>query len=66
MMMDELKDVLVSENKAYKVDGSGRIIIPAHLKAKFGIENGDMMDYYTMKIDDRWYLCAARHEEEEQ
>lgn len=57
---------LVPENKPYKVDSSGRVIIPAHLRAKFGVEIGDTMDYYTTYVDDRWFLCVAKRETESQ
>ena len=33
--------LLIPENSTYKVDGSGRIVIPAYLRAKFRIEAGD-------------------------
>lgn len=33
--------LLVPENNTYKVDGSGRIVIPAYLRSKFRIEAGD-------------------------
>ena len=42
---------LIPENKPYMVDTSGRIVIPSHLRAKFNIEIGDNMDYYTTFID---------------
>ena len=47
------------------VDSAGRVIIPSHLRAKFGIELGDEMDYYTTFIDGRWFVCVTRHVEEE-
>lgn len=49
---------LIPENTVYKVDSSGRIIIPAHLRNKFKIEVGDMMEYYTTFVDDSWFLCV--------
>lgn len=52
---------LIPENRPYKVDSSNRIIIPAHLKAKFGVNIGDLMDYYTTFIDGRWFICATKH-----
>jgi DNA-binding transcriptional regulator/RsmH inhibitor MraZ len=33
--------LLIPENASYKVDSSGRIIIPAHLRSKFKIDIGD-------------------------
>jgi DNA-binding transcriptional regulator/RsmH inhibitor MraZ len=32
---------LIPENNTYKVDGSGRVVIPAYLRNKFRIETGD-------------------------
>lgn len=56
---------LVPENKPYMVDGAGRVIIPAHLRAKFGIEISDEMDYYTTFIDGKWFVCVTKRIEEE-
>ena len=56
---------LIPENRPYMVDSAGRVIIPSHLRAKFGIELGDEMDYYTTFIDGRWFVCVTRHVEEE-
>lgn len=49
---------LIPENQTYKVDASGRIIIPAHLRSKFKVEPGDMMEYYTSFVDNSWFLCV--------
>ena len=62
-----IKDaMLIPEGRPYKVDGSSRIIVPAHLRAKFGIELGDEMDYYTTFVDDKWFICVTKHVEEEE
>jgi AbrB family looped-hinge helix DNA binding protein len=50
--------LLIPENANYKVDGSGRIIIPSHLRNKFRIESGDQLEYFTSFIDDSWFLCV--------
>ena len=47
---------LVPERSSYKVDASGRIIIPSYMRAKFNIDIGDYMDYYTAYVDDTWFL----------
>jgi AbrB family looped-hinge helix DNA binding protein len=49
---------LIPEYASYKVDGSGRVIIPSHLRNKFGISPGDKMEYYTAFIDNSWFLCV--------
>lgn len=56
---------LMPENSTYKVDASGRIIIPSYLRNKFGIEIGDHMDYYTAQINGKWFLCVTKHNEED-
>ena len=56
---------LVPENRPYMVDSAGIVIIPSHLRSKFGIEIGDEMDYYTTFIDGKWFVCVTKHVEEE-
>lgn len=59
--MPDLREVplLVPENKSYKIDASGRIVIPSHLRTKFDWNEGDMMAYFTTLIDDKYYFCAT-------
>ena len=54
---------LIPEGRLYKVDSSSRIIVPAHLRAKFGINLGDQLDYYTTFIDGKWFICVTKPEE---
>ena len=42
------------ERKSYRVDGSGRVIIPAHLKGKFDVQTGDYMDLFSANVDGKW------------
>ena len=65
-MSNWIKDaMLIPEGRPYKVDGSSRIIVPAHLRAKFGVELGDQMDYYTTFVDGKWFICVTKHIKEE-
>jgi AbrB family looped-hinge helix DNA binding protein len=50
--------LLIPENNTYKVDSSGRIVIPSYLRSKFRIEAGDQIEYFTSFIDDSWFLCV--------
>lgn len=52
---------LVPERKPYKIDTSGRVAIPAHIRAKFDVTFGDDMDYYTSFAEDKWFLCMTKH-----
>ncbi len=59
-----IKDAqMIPEGKSYKVDSAGRIAIPAHIRAKFGIIAGEDMDYYTTFVNGRWFMCVSKHDE---
>jgi AbrB family looped-hinge helix DNA binding protein len=49
--------VLIPENMTYRVDSSGRVVIPSHIRNKFRIDTGDQMEYYTTFANDSWFLC---------
>ena len=51
---------LVPEHNSYKIDASGRIIIPAHMRNKFKVDSGDFMEYYTAYVDGDWFLCCRK------
>ena len=53
---------LIPENHPYKVDSSSRIVVPSHLRAKFGISVGDELDYYTTFVDGKWFICVTKHD----
>ena len=52
---------LIPENRPYKVDSGNRVVVPSHLRSKFGISIGDEMDYYTTFVDGRWFICITKH-----
>lgn len=56
---------MLKEDKSYKVDGSGRVIIPTHLRGRFGVDVGDMVDFYTACVDGKWVLCVTKSEKPE-
>jgi bifunctional DNA-binding transcriptional regulator/antitoxin component of YhaV-PrlF toxin-antitoxin module len=56
---------MIPEGKTYKVDSASRIAIPAHIRAKFGINTSDDMDYYTTFVDGKWFMCVTKHLPEE-
>lgn len=55
---------LVPERGNYKVDASGRIIIPSYMRNKFEINFGDFMEYYTAYVDGKWFLCCTKYMED--
>lgn len=55
---DWIKDaVLIPEYQSYKIDTSGRIIIPSNLRSKFQLEIGDEVNIYTCFAGDKWFIC---------
>ena len=52
---------MIPEGKTYKVDSASRIAIPSHIRAKFGINPSDDMDYYTTFVDGKWFMCVTKH-----
>jgi hypothetical protein len=36
------------------------------LRAKFSVETGEDMDYYTTFVDGRWFMCVTKHIPEEE
>jgi bifunctional DNA-binding transcriptional regulator/antitoxin component of YhaV-PrlF toxin-antitoxin module len=54
---------LVPEHNSYKIDASGRIIIPAHMRNKFRVDSGDFMEYFTAYVDGDRFLCCRKDEE---
>ena len=57
---------LIPEGRPYKVDSSSRIVVPAHLRDKFGIAIGDELDYYTTFVDNKWFICVTKKAEEDE
>ena len=55
---------LIPEIKPNKVDAAGRVVIPSHLRSKFGIATGDEMSYYTTFVDGKWFVCITKEVEE--
>ena len=50
---------LINENVSFKIDASGRVVIPASLRKRFGLEVGDKVRYYTVQIDGKWYIVLG-------
>lgn len=52
-----------NENASYKVDASGRVVIPAGLRKKYGIAAGDVVDYYVINDGKETYIAFKKKEE---
>lgn len=51
---------IINENVNFKIDASGRIVVPAQLRKKFGMNPGDRVEYYTVFEDGKWYIAFAK------
>ena len=52
----------VFEGITRKIDGTGRIILPKNLRNKYRLLEGDNVDYYTVTIEGKDYICIAAAE----
>ena len=56
---------MVYEGITRKIDGTGRIILPKHLRNKYRLVEGTEVDYYTCTIDGKDYICVAAADKED-
>ena len=54
----------IFEGITRKIDGTGRIILPKNLRNKYRLLEGDTVDYYTVNIDGKDYICIAATEQD--
>lgn len=53
---------IVSENANFKVDSAGRVVIPVHLRKKYGINSGDRVECYTIEANGEIYIAFKKLE----
>jgi bifunctional DNA-binding transcriptional regulator/antitoxin component of YhaV-PrlF toxin-antitoxin module len=53
----------IFEGITRKIDGTGRVILPKNLRNKYRLLEGDNVDYYTVNIDGKDYICIAAAEQ---
>ena len=48
------------ENTGYyrRLDGSGRLVLPAKLRESLNMQPGDEYTFYTHEVDGKTYLCV--------
>lgn len=56
--------MLVSEEITRRVDSTGRVSIPKHLRKKYKCNEGDEVEFFTMEIDGRKYICISPVEDD--
>ncbi len=55
----------VFEGITRKIDGTGRIILPKNLRNKYRLLEGDNVNYYTVTIEGKDYICIAAADEQD-
>lgn len=55
---------MVNENVNFKVDAAGRVVIPASLRKKYGINPGDRVEYYTTEVNGEIFIAFKKLESE--
>ena len=55
----------IFEGITRKIDGTGRIILPKNLRNKYRLLEGDNVNYYTVTIEGKDYICIAAVDEQD-
>lgn len=50
---------LVSENVSRKIDSLGRVTVPMSLRKRMDINEGDVVDYFTLSWNNRSFICFS-------
>lgn len=56
---------LISENASRKIDSLGRLSVPKSLRDRLGISEGDMVDFFLLEDEDRYYVSFRKHIDED-
>ena len=55
---------LCPENATRKLDNLGRIVIPKGLRDRLGIADGEELEFFTLYLDHKNYICLTNNQEE--
>lgn len=64
-MINDDKSWLASEYLTRRVDNTGRLSIPKHLRKKFHCNEGQEVEFFTGYLDGRFYIAISPVEDEE-
>lgn len=56
--------MFIDEKISRRVDSCGRISLPKHLRAKFNIDVGEEVEFFTYEINGRKFVCLSAKENE--
>jgi len=55
--------MFIDEKISRRVDSCGRISLPKHLRAKFNMDIGEEVEFFTYEIDGKKFICLKAKEE---
>lgn len=50
---------MICEGESRRVDSTGRVSIPKHLRKKYGCNEGDEVEFFTTEIDGKYFICIS-------
>lgn len=50
---------MVNEGYVRQVDTMGRVVIPKSLRAKFNLDSGQKVEFYSMEDTESCYICLG-------
>lgn len=56
---------LIKENVSRKIDSLGRVSVPKSLRDRLEIREGDMIDFFLLEDEDRFYVSFRKHTDED-
>lgn len=56
---------LIKENVSRKIDSLGRVSVPKSLRDRLEIREGDMIDFFLLEDEDRFYVSFRKHIDED-
>ena len=57
---------MVDEKATRQVDSCGRVNLPKHLRAKYGMDTGTELEVFTCVYEGRDYICVRVKQQEEE
>jgi AbrB family looped-hinge helix DNA binding protein len=50
---------MISEGITRRIDSTGRVSIPKHLRNKYSCNEGDEVEIFTTEIDGKVFICIS-------
>ena len=54
--------MLIPEKMSRRIDSCGRVSLPKNLRSKYGMVEGEELEFYTLYEGNKVYVCLALKE----